>query len=973
MPLLKIIYSFIFLCIYSKAVAYEYFALQHFDIINGLPSNEVYQIIQDKEGYIWMATNYGLSRFDGRTFTNYTRKDGLTDDVVFGFYLARDAKLWFYTYRGGLCYYEKGKIIEPAFNEELKALLRALEYPVIVSISEDNEGNLWLGDSHYGLFKVSTHTVEQVCLPLNLEALNSPLVIQTQKVNNSLVFTGGKSSYEPEEILFQPYGTSRIQRIELKHKPALKNHRDQSHRVKIYPLSNNTFIYAFGHNLYKIENGIVVQRKSLGREQYILYSIHADKQGHLWVGTRKGVLCFPFANLHEDPRCFIENWAVSSVWQDHEGGTWFSTLENGIFYLPHLNMESLSLISLDNSQPLRIISNNYGVYVTTSSRKTLIFPAGNFDQMAEWDGASSAYIPLASWKDLIVVRGHTSTQVFKGKSRIPPSQNPFTCFFFRNNDNSSPYLWYYSKKCLQFVSEAGDSLSFTLESPAHQPKAVSALPDFSKIWLGFNIGLFVYENGKTQSLGETHPVFNDRIADLDLLGNGCLLVTTRENGVFKYDYHTRKIQHLDGIPDNNCQRSYIDDKGRLWVASLSGVTRVTQPHSSSPQYHHYSYHDGLLSREVYDITVYNNHIWAISNKGISRWNYDWTPPKIDVPVAITGWEANDQKKPVEGKTELNYKESHVAFTFKAISFREPAHFMYRLRGLHDNWIVSPEPKAIYSALQPGSYSLELRTPGDNKIHSTVAFSIAPPFWQNPWYWSVAVVLIAGTTFYFLSVRYRLLARENKLYKLFVQAEEKALRAQMNPHFLFNAFNSILELLAKHEYNRAQHYMRSFASLMRTVLRLSRSGEIALADEIQMLELYLQIEKLRFGDKLHYEIVLSRDVRAEIVLLPSSMLLQPYVENALKHGIRSRRDNKGLVRITFTKNGDCLVVRIEDNGKGYKSFSANKSSYGMKITHDRIRFIDPTEKYKEHISELNPENPEYPGTLVELYFLYKLKS
>jgi len=203
----------------------------------------------------------------------------------------------------------------------------------------------------------------------------------------------------------------------------------------------------------------------------------------------------------------------------------------------------------------------------------------------------------------------------------------------------------------------------------------------------------------------------------------------------------------------------------------------------------------------------------------------------------------------------------------------------------------------------------------------------------------------------------------------------ALLAQMNPHFLFNSLNSIDSYIIRNESKKASEYLNNFARLMRLILQNSRSNYISLKDELEALELYMQMESLRFKNKFCYSIAVDNDVDTSSVVIPP-MLIQPYVENAIWHGLMHRSNgSEGLVKISISKKEEDLQCVIEDNGIGRTKAEEikaqkptnHKRSMGMQITQDRIEIINKLYNMNAsvEIHDLTDADGNAKGTKVEL--------
>ena len=226
-----------------------------------------------------------------------------------------------------------------------------------------------------------------------------------------------------------------------------------------------------------------------------------------------------------------------------------------------------------------------------------------------------------------------------------------------------------------------------------------------------------------------------------------------------------------------------------------------------------------------------------------------------------------------------------------------------------------------------------------------------------------IVLIAGV-FLFLGFRKRqkIKAEQNEiLLKAEIsETELKALRAQMNPHFIFNALNSIADYINKNDARSADYYLGKFAKLMRGILENSEEKEISLSEELKMLEFYMDLESLRFKNKFNYEVKIADDINPENTLIPP-MILQPFVENSILHGL-AKKENDGKITIHIDKTEDLLKCTIEDNGIGRKNPNENlNKSYGVKLTRERIALFDKSKNSDSGVFYTDLET----GTRVEL--------
>lgn len=208
----------------------------------------------------------------------------------------------------------------------------------------------------------------------------------------------------------------------------------------------------------------------------------------------------------------------------------------------------------------------------------------------------------------------------------------------------------------------------------------------------------------------------------------------------------------------------------------------------------------------------------------------------------------------------------------------------------------------------------------------------------------------------------------------IDLEAKALRAQMNPHFLFNSLNSIRLFVLRNDHEKAQDYISKFSRLLRMILNNSRRESIRVYDEIQSLKLYLEFERLRFDRDFDFNISISGQDVLDFQIPP--MIIQPFVENAIWHGLMPRKDAKGEINVSFKLESAKLLIEVQDNGIGRRKKKPGKSlpvvqegSVGLKITKDRLQSLSRKSGRLNdfEIVDLFDEKDRSSGTLVKLYF------
>ncbi|MEP7269615.1 MAG: histidine kinase, partial [Saprospiraceae bacterium] len=318
---------------------------------------------------------------------------------------------------------------------------------------------------------------------------------------------------------------------------------------------------------------------------------------------------------------------------------------------------------------------------------------------------------------------------------------------------------------------------------------------------------------------------------------------------------------------------------------------------------------------------------------------------------------------------LSYNQNYINLEFAIVDFKNQrkTDFFYSLHGLDEGWREAGKNRnASYSNLAPGNYVFKLKsTIGIEDISgemNALSFIIHPPFWQSWWFRIVVLFLFVGSIYWIVVLRVKAIRKQEEQKTTFnnqlAEVEMKALRTQMNPHFIFNCLNSINKLILENDTDNASRYLSKFSRLIRMILENSEQRTISLYNEVEMLSAYLEMEAYRFKTKFDYVIDVPEQINRNDIEIPS-MLIQPYVENAIWHGLLPKTE-KGELKILFNyhadREGNYLSCTIRDNGIGRakaKELKGNKihnqKSMGMKVTEERMHLLSVASNKKPEVN------------------------
>jgi anti-sigma regulatory factor (Ser/Thr protein kinase) len=450
----------------------------------------------------------------------------------------------------------------------------------------------------------------------------------------------------------------------------------------------------------------------------------------------------------------------------------------------------------------------------------------------------------------------------------------------------------------------------------------------------------------------------------------------------KFSYYTEK----HGLPNNVINGILEDKNGHLWVSTNKGLSQFDP---MSETFKNFDAQDGLQS----NVFGLNANCMLESGQlafgGINGFNIfdpsDITSNAYIPDIVITDFnvygESVQTNRDIHELDEirLSYEENFITIEYAALDFTNPEknQYAYKLEGFNDDWIYPGNNNtAVYTNLNPGSYTFKVIGSNNDGIWNEEGASlniiILPPFWQTLWFRLILVLLFLLGLYLLIHVIRDREKKNSEIREKMTELRMQALRAKMNPHFIFNTINSIQYFLTSNEKRTALEYLSKFARLMRLTLEFSDKTSISISEELESLRLYLDLEKLRFENKFDYEIDVDPHIDTLRIMIPN-MLIQPYVENAVKHGIQNKMDT-GMVKISLKKGENEIYYVIEDNGIGIRKSLELKQhedimqkSSGMEITRNRINMLNLDQKENERleITDLSEENAEKTGTKVEI--------
>lgn len=949
-------------------------ALTNYSTKEGLSSYETYMTIQDRNGYIWIATNYGVCRFDGYKFEQFSKKDGLPDNTIFELFEDSKGRIWFVASNIKFSYWDKGKIYQYKYNNVIQKNINFIPQIENRCFYVDDEDNLFFSIAFQGAFKVNSKGI-QSRYKGNMQVPNTISLLTLTK--NRYIYSSFPGF--PNAIYYECNNQL---------KSFLYGSVDQLSYANKFTLitSNNKRFFAINKFVFNIESNKVEQ---IVMPDYII-SLDEDKSNNIWVGLRNnGVLCFKNGDFKKQAFLhFLKGIPVSHVNEDRDGGFWFTTTTNGIFYTPSLKILNYTIDDglIDNQVNRLVINNNEVAAFTRSNTYNII---ANNKVYTKDDG-----IP----KDehiTFVKQSATNKWIATNKSLYNYQNNRLIQYYLLNNNSiekdkmvtpsdiielDDQNIYFSEKACINKIKDrAFERLPMRY-----------VLQRYTNLCYGNNrIIYFGSKIGPGYIDGETIKMLYDKFPELKTrstfvlynMADSSLWIATKDDGVYVLkDNKLTQISVKDGLCSNYVKHLCLG-KEEIWASTNEGINRISIiKKGAAYNIKKINFTMGLISNDINEIVLLGDTVYAATAKGLSVFdskNIHISKPK-NKAVLITAVQINEKDTSIILRYELPHNIATIAIAYRYLSNFNIGNnnYRYRLIGLSDKWHYTSINEVRFTTLPPGEYDFEVEiVPDDNsktKPSGKLKFIINKPFWETWWFIISGLMFIILIIYAIIKYQGNVIRKQNNLKNELLEFQRKALCSQMNPHFIFNSLNSIQLYILKNDVLSTNKYLTKFATLMRSILNNSQESVITLENEINTLTNYIELEALRFDNKFDFNINIDSTLDIKTVKMPS-LLLQPFVENAIWHGLMNK-ENKGLLTITVLPSDPFLKCIIQDNGVGRKtSEEINQKrlklhkSLGAKITQDRLNLL--SEFYKNELkiifTDLFDSAGNSAGTKVEI--------
>lgn len=973
----KINYIIVLLLIsfFYRMDAQQYF-FKNYSVESGLPFVQVSCMFQQKNGYLWSGGYGGVCRFDGKSFFVINPKKGLIDHNVNAI-AEDDAGAVFVGTNKGLSIINNNKI----FNYKKES---GLANPYITALCNGYHHSMYIGTKK-GLFIFSNGKIKAV------KQLENYKINCIYKSDSSFLFIG-----TDDGLIF--YGHNKFELI-------TNLHGLSSNQVNCVTLQKNKLVIGTTKGLctydlgtkkitnYFIENGLIDEN---------ITSVLNQNNETIWVGSQNGLLKFnglqfSYYNIGPDNnsnlvRCLVKD-REDNVWIGSHSGL-FRFKDNSFSTFDKINGPGNAFIFQifrDNKNDLWMTSENNGIYrysqgyfkrygisdgLTTNSVKSglqdkegrLIF--GTTEDIAQFKNERFYTIPLTP-----ELKGSREVMFLASDNKLwIAGNNGVASLTWKNNKPESKFYPINFKTEFQVYGLCEDENHNIYIGTQHA--GLYKLSGDSMIHVSGKLN-WEYEDFLTLRYTNGYLF----AGSLD----GLLIIDTKTNAV-------KRVTLSDGLNSEYVYSlEFAENKKALWSGTNQGINKLDLQklfEGNKIEIRSYGKQEGFAGVECNGNGIWEDKdgtLWFGTVSGIVKHEpFNLKSNNIQNSTLIQKIQIFNEDTLLEDNSTLPYNYSTIAFTYRGICLTNPDKVLYqkKLEGLDKDWSEpGPEDYSKYANLTPGKYVFKVKSCNNEGVwdteETTFSFTIARPFYLTWWFILIIFVFIGGTIFTVFRIRLLSIAKQQKLeFNRKVEMskiELKALRSQMNPHFIFNSLNSIQHYIFHTKSDEAIKYLSKFARLVRIILNNSDKPTVTVEEDLEALKLYLELEQMRFEEKFVYEVIIDPSVDTDYDIMPP-MLMQPYVENAILHGLNPS-PKKGKLIIHLSAKNNFLICTITDDGIGREKAAEIKrtmpavkhKSLGMKITEDRLKILNEinNSQLSVTITDLKEGN-ESKGTQVQLF-------
>lgn len=905
---------------------------------DGLVSDEVYNLHQDANGYIWLFTNYGTMTYNGKLFKKVLNNLPFNESFIYSFYENKYGNKWIANSNAKI--YEI--INDSAFivkgTEIVSETLRK-SVSEIYQLYVDDSLNIYVSTKGYSYKFIKSKKYKAFCLNKKNDA--DSILWQVNDFGNQLVPVCNFPEIPIPEYL--------VNKKEIKYRIENKSQNKRfDFFVKSDLMSRPRFFKRYGEDIYFSTNN-TVHHLDRGNKlsninlKSLIFNFTKDKNNHLWIACFGDGL-YELNEKDEIVNHYFENITVNDVLCDSQNRLWISTVGSGMFHSKGLN-ETYFLDKNELTAPISFIKKiDHTLYISNINGD--IFTVDGMSEKLKKIDISFNIQPhdVLEYNNKLIVSGLGKINFYKKfKEHYVEinKKNIIASYAYKFIVLPSDSIIFLQRKGFTVFCKGNeiDTINFNYKTHCCFDRERSLL-------FGTDNGVYEYKGNefvRPDYLSKTENCIITKMIKDDF---GILWISTKGNGVFKLFPNNVLVNYteLNGLPSNIINEvSFTNDKGVL-LSTNKGLYYIN--------YYNLNFNSCniLYSGEVKSSCYFNNKVYLATHKGLVIIDEAVFEENQFVYFNFLSVLVNDKNSSLKKIDNLNYFENNLVFNFDVISYSQNIpEIKYQLFGIKKYFGTIDKQQIVFQNLPAGNYTLSVSLNVKESLNKQLVFpfTIHEAYWKTSWFIIMSIFIIFTITLtvilFYLKYKRNKEMKIEKINKLITEYKLIALKAQINPHFMSNCLTAIQHLIISNKVDEANQYIAKFSLLVRQVLNFSTKSLVSLKEELEITKINIELEQLRFENKFVFEIILDKNINSSEIFIPP-LIIQPITENAIWHGLlklKNLRPGKLLIRVFIVNNELNLV--IEDNGVGRSNLKTDigniRESKGMAITQQRIDNIN----------------------------------
>lgn len=928
-----ILFLLFFLPVFCRA---QITGLKNYTQEDGLNSSFGYRIRQDPKGFLWIGGDNGLFRFDGTEFKHYNTKSGFENTEILGCEPLLNGEIFVIPFMNGFGILKNNTFFAAEHHAELKKIRLGNTVPFIASNTSMNRFFICNPNEFKSGYLYQDGKVSEISVFPDAARADTNAYCLLYDFPRAMVY------FLNDSCRIMAYNAYTKQKTPCNLRVTYGNLVSGHNRFIVTKQEDSLMVYELkAPFLFKKINAFPVHEK--------IYHVYIDDADKLWVGLERGGVLY-FDHVSKDslspvkPVLFLEDYMINDLLRDRDGNMWFNTKSNGVFFLPAKAFNNYIHLP---------VKNNSSYLTAITANKTSVFLGGNTSLGSIYHSRELTELTLDTNKfECRAIFANENVCIF-GQSRNAFLVNLSDHRIERLPElgtvkNIIPYIANSVLICTNRCVYEFNYVTRKLDLLVLGKTYTALFYDADGLFLGDFKDLYTFNIKTKQKKMFLQGYY---FSDLKAVSPDLYIGATKNSGILFFNSSgiLRKITEDDGLASNQIKKIEVENEHTFWVSTGVGLSWIRLA-GDSTIIQNFTRIDGLPSDLVAGCVIRNDTIYVATSKGLGifRVNELLNQEKsINKEVIINSVSVGEQEffEPFNSFT-TSYPDNTIVFNLSFLDYASQGKISYRYKteGLNEGWQISNSSKIILNSLPPGKYTFKVYGLGYNGKQSehftAFSFEIKPRFWQSAWFY-VAVVLALASLIVLLVAYFVKKRRDKKIRSLMyekkiAELELQAIKAQINPHFIYNCLNSIQFLLYKKDYEETENYLDVFSKMIRKTLLYSEKTFMPIREEMDYLALYLDMEKLQLQGSFSYRIHVAANVD-ENWQIPS-LLIQPFVENAIKHGVSRLQGREGMIEVFFEYSRPQLSISIRDNGLGIKDkslLSKKLDSFGIKLSRKRI--------------------------------------